>query len=297
MAVLFYLKKRYIVPHDEYPAATTLPLGQLISSIDTISHSLNRKTLTAPSQSEINSTIQTSSTIELFKNRTLHANVDFSSPPAPAGGGVGGGGEGKNNVKLDVDVVQTQIFSPGDDYAKANFNASRTETEMINYLNKKKFGLKAPLGSRSVFMITARKIGKAMTVTREEASGFDIKAKIGLEVQAGVKVEACLDAEWKKGLKITGFNEAPCVFAVQLRKVLYHADPGREVTTEQFVKSAVMGKTDEAEEKKENNDGGEVRVEYERLSEEEPWVDDYDFDVVSMTGPGGEEEFVVKANE
>lgn len=113
MAAPFYPNKWYIVPHDEYPAATTLPLGQLISSIDTISHSLNRKTLIAPPQSEISNTIQTSSTIEPFKNRTLHVNADVSSPSVPASGVIGGGDEGKNNVKLDVDVVQTQIFSPG----------------------------------------------------------------------------------------------------------------------------------------------------------------------------------------
>ena len=74
---------------------------------------------------------------------------------------------------MDIDVVQTQIFSPGDDCAKTNFNVSRKETKMINYLNKEKHELGIPVGSKNVFMVTARKIGKAMTVTRDEVLGFD----------------------------------------------------------------------------------------------------------------------------
>lgn len=290
----FYPKKWYIVPHDEYPASTTLPLGQLISSIDTISHSLNRKTLVAPPPSQINNTLQTFSSIALFKNRALHANLGVSSPLGPAGGNLGGGGKNYDSVQMKMDVVQTQIFSPGDEYAKANFDASREETEMVNYLKKRWLGLKVPMGSKRVFMITARKIGKAITVTRDDVSSFDVKAKIGLAVQPGVNVEASLDAEWKKGLKIGGFSEEPCVFAVQLRRLLYHADPLREVTTEQFVKSAVMGKEEEG---KEGEDGGKAEVEFEGLSEEGPRVDKYDFDIAVMKGPCGEEEFWVKADD
>ncbi|KFY91997.1 hypothetical protein V500_04380 [Pseudogymnoascus sp. VKM F-4518 (FW-2643)] len=293
----FYPRKWFIVPHDEYPAATTLPLGQLISSIDTISHSLNRKTLIAPPPREINNTIQTSSSIELFKNRALHADFNASSPIAPAGGNIGGGGERSDRVKMDIDVVHTQIFSPTDDYAKTNFNASRKETEMVNYLKKKKLGLKVPLGSKNVFIVTARKIGKSTTITRDEVLGVDAKAKAGLDVQGAVNVEASLDAEWKKVLRIGGFSEEPCVFAVQVRKVLYHADPGREVTTEQFVKSAVMGKGGGEEENEEEDEDGEVGVEFEGLSEEGPRVDKYDFDIVAMKGPWEEEEFVIKAED
>ena len=47
-------------------------------------------------------------------------------------------------------------------------------------------------------------------------------ALIGLDVQSVVNVEASLDTEWKKWLKNKGFSEEPCVFVVQVRKVLYH---------------------------------------------------------------------------
>jgi hypothetical protein len=205
----FYPKKWYIVPHDEYPATTTLPSGQLISSVDEISHSRNRKTLVAPQPSEIKSTLQTSSKFEIFKKHALHSSLKVSATGAPASEEAGGGGEGNDKVTMDIDVVQTQIFSPGDDYAKGNFSASRKETEMMNYLKKKKLGLKVPLGSKNVLMITARKIGKAMTLHRDEVPDFDATAKIGLDIPPGVNVEASPDAEWKKGLKLGGFTEEP----------------------------------------------------------------------------------------
>lgn len=253
----FYPKKWYIVPHDENPATTTLPsgqvvkslpLGQLISSVDEISHSLNRKTLIAPEPEDIKDTLQTSSKIELFKNHALHASLKVSGTGTPASGEAGRGADGNDKMTLDIDVVQTQVLSPTDDYAKDNFNASREETEMKNYLNKKKLGLKVPVGSKMVLMITARKIGKALTIMRDDASGFDAKVKTGLDVHPGMNVEASLDADWKKGLKIGVFTEEPCVFAVQVRKVNYHADPQKAVTTMQFVKSAVWGDSEDEDE-------------------------------------------------
>ena len=290
-----YPKKWFIVPHDEYDANKALFLGQLIESIETISHPLNRTTLIAPPASEVTTTIQTSSSIQLFNNGALHAKFNVLSSAAPTSANAGRGFERNDNVKMDIDVVRTEIFSPGDDYARANFNASRKEKEMINYLNKKRFGLRVPVGSKNVFMITARKIGKAATVSHDEASDFDVKAKLGLEVHPAMKVEASLESKWKKGLKIRGFNEGPFVFAVQVRKVLYRADPEKEVTTEQYVRSAVMEKKEEEEDvEREEDIREEIGVTFEALSEEGPRIDKYDYDVVSVKGLHGEDEFVVK---
>lgn len=293
MAPLFP-KKWFIVPHDEYDANKALFLGQLIESIETISHPLNRTTLIPPPASQVTTTIQTSSSIQLFNNGALRAKFNVLSSTAPTSANAGRGFERKDGVKMDIDVVQTEIFSPGDDYARENFNASRNEKEMINYLNKKIFGLRVPVGSKNVFMITARKIGKATAVSHDEASNFDVKAKLGLEVHPTMKVEASLESEWKKVLKIRGFNEGPFVFAVQVRKVLYRADPEKEVTTEQYVKSAVMEKEEEDVEREEDI-GEEIGVTFESLSEEGPRIDKYDYDVVSVKGLYGEDKFVVKA--
>jgi hypothetical protein len=279
----YYPKKWFIVPHDEYPASKTLPLGQLVGGIAKISHSLNRTKIIAPQPSEIIETLQINSDITIFKNHAIHANVGASSPLAPASGEAGGGADGNSNLTFKADVVQTQTFSPSDDYAKTNFNASREETEMVNHLKKM-------LWNRKVFMITGRKVGKAMTVSRDEASGFEQKVKIGLTVQQAATVNANLDMNWKKGLKIGNLTEEPCVFAVQLRRVLYHSDPKKSVTTKAFVKGAVMGKDDEDKEEVEE----EMQLVFDRMTEEAPRVDEYNYESVIMVGPDGEkEEFLV----
>jgi hypothetical protein len=285
----FYPKKWFIVPHDEYPASKTLPLGQLISGITTISHSLNRKTLVAPPPSEINETFQTNFDLTAFKIHGLHANLGVSSPLAPASLEAGGGVDGNNNLTFKADVVQTQTFSPSDDYAKASFQASQKESEMVNHLKK------SPMTwNRKVFMITGRKVGKAMTLNRDEVAGFEQKAKIGFNVEQAATVQANLDMNWKKSLKIGSLTEQPCVFAVQLRRVKYHADPRKPVTTEDFVKNAVMGKDDDERDEEEED----MELTFDRMDDEGPRVDKYDFDTVVMTGlDGGEEEFLVETDD
>ena len=134
---------------------------------------------------------------------------------------------------------------------------------------------------KEYFMITARKIGKKMTVTSDDVSGFDAKAKVGLDIQPGVGIEATLDANWKSGIKIKEFSAQARVFAVQVRKVKYHADPMREVTTKKFVKSAVFGKEDE-EAEGDGDDADNIVVEYGGLSDEGPTVDSLDDMIVSM---------------
>ncbi|KAE9364147.1 hypothetical protein N431DRAFT_519347 [Stipitochalara longipes BDJ] len=270
-----------------------MPSGQLIGSIDDISHSLNPTTLIRPKPSVINNTVQTNSTIEVFKNSALHTKLALTTPKAPVSGHIGRSGEGKGSKKIVVDVVQTESFAPTDSYSKEAFDASRKETDMINYLQQRNLlGLRWPIGTRNIFMITARKIGKKMTVTSDDVSGFDTKAKVGLNVQPGVNIEATLDADWESGIKIKEFSAQACVFAVQVRKVKYHADPTREVTTKKFVKSTVFGKEDEGAEG-DGDDADEIAVEYGGLSEEGPTLDSWD----EMIVPVGEENFVVKADE
>ena len=77
-----------------------------------------------------------------------------------------------------------------------------------------------------------------------------------------------------------------------MRKMLYHADPKREVMTKKYVKSAVFGKEEEGAEG-DGDDTEDNAVEYEGVSEEGPRVDNFDFDIVSV----GEEKFVVKADD
>lgn len=241
----------------------------------------------------INNTAQTNSTIEVFKNSALHTKLALTAPGAPVSGHIGGGGDGKDSKKIVVDVVHTQSFAPTDSYSKEAFDTSRKETDMINYLEQRTLlGLRWPIGTRNIFMITARKIGKKVTVTSDNVSGFDAKAKVGLDVQPGVDIEATLDADWKSGVKIKEFSAQACVFAVQVRKVKYHADPTREVTTKNFVKSAVFRKEDE-EAEGDGDDADDIVVEYGGLSDEGPTVDSWDDMIVSM----GEENFVVKADE
>ncbi|KAF8856799.1 hypothetical protein BDZ45DRAFT_675268 [Acephala macrosclerotiorum] len=284
----FYRKKWFIVPHDEYPADNTLHLGQLVGSIDTISDSLNRTTLVAPQSSEINETFQTNSDITVFNNRTLYANLAVSSPFTPANLETGFRVNENDNLKFQIDVMQTQIFSPSDDYAKASFQASQQEPEMVNYMKKFPRPWK-----KNVFMITGRKVGKAMTVNRDEMDGFEQKIKIGFDVEGAAKVEASLDMDWKQGLKIGSLSEKPCIFAVHLRRVLYHADPDKPVTTKILFKGAVMGKDDKRKDEEEEDEG--IELVFHGMAEEGPRADKFDFNIVSKKTPSGEEEeFLVK---
>ena len=141
----------YTVPHDLHPAPRSLPLSQLISSIDDISHSLNPTTLIRPNPSVINNTVQTNSTIEVFKNSALHTKLALTAPGAPVSGHIGGDGDGKDSKKIVVDVVHTQSFAPTDSYSKEAFNTSRKETDMINHLEQRNLlRLRWPIGTRNI---------------------------------------------------------------------------------------------------------------------------------------------------
>jgi hypothetical protein len=281
----FYRKKWFIVPHDEYPADETLHLGQLVGSIDAISDSLNRTTLFAPQASEIKETFQTNYDIAVLKNCTVHANLAVESPFSPADLEIGAGVNENDNLRFQIDVVQTQIFSPSDDYAKSIFQASQQESEMINYMKKFPWQWK-----KNLFMITGRKVGKAITVNRNEMEGFEQRARIGFSVQEAAKIEASLEMDWKQGLKIGSLNDQPCVFAVHLRKVLYHSNVEEPVNTKILFKGAVMGKDDK---RKEEDEEG-VELAFDKVVTEGPRVDRFDFHSVSKkTSNGEEEEFLV----
>jgi len=279
----FYKKKWFIVPHEESPADSTLHLGQLVGSIDTVSDSLNRMTRITPSS--INETLQTNFNATVTSNCTLHGGLDLSSPLAPASLGLGGGMKQDDELKLEIDVVQTQIFSPTDDYAKSNFQASQQDTEMVNYMRKSPWEWK-----KNVFMIAGRKVGKAMTVNRDQGHGFDQKAKLGFDVGETVTVQADLDLDWKRSLDIKSFSAQPCVFAVHLRKVIYHADPEKPVTTK-IVYGGVMGKDDEGE----VEEVQEMELLFDKMDDEGPRVDEWDYRTVIQNASHGEEdEFLVK---
>jgi len=281
----FYKKKWFIVPHEEFPADSTLHLGQLVGSIDTISDSLNRTTRFAPSS--VNETLQTNFDATVSNDRTLHGSLTLSSPFSPASVDIGGGIKQDDQLKLKIDVVQTQIFSPSDDYVKGNFQASQQEPEMVNYMRKGPWPWK-----RNVFMITGRKVGKAMTVGRDQEDGFEQKAKIGFNVDGVVTVQADLDLDWKRGLNIGSFSEQPCVFAIHLRKVIYHANLEKPVTTK-IVFGGVMGEDDKKEEKVE-----QVELVFDKVENEGPRVDKFDFEIVTKTGLNGEEEeFLVRIED
>ncbi|KAE9381038.1 hypothetical protein N431DRAFT_439935 [Stipitochalara longipes BDJ] len=279
----FYKKKWFIVPHEEYPADSTLHLGQLVGSIDTVSDSLNRTTRIAPYS--INETLQTNFNTTVTSNRTIHGGFDLSSPFSPASLGLGGGIKQDDEVKLEIDVVQTQIFSPTDDYAKSNFQASQQEPEMVNYMRKSPWEWK-----KNVFMIAGRKVGKAMTVNRDQGDGFDQKAKLGFDIQGAATIQADLDLDWKRSLNIKSFSEQPCVFAVHLRKVVYHADPEKPVTSK-IVVGGVMGKDDEGE----VEEVKDMELLFDEMTDEGPRVDKWDYrTVVQNASHGEEDEFLVK---
>jgi len=133
-----------------------------------------------------------------------------------------------------------------------------------------------------------------MTVKRDKANSFEQKAKIGFNIEQAATAEANSDVNWKKSLKIGSLSEQPCVFAVQLRRVLYRADPKKPVAAEGFVKNAMMGIDDEGKEEEEED----IELAFDRMDKEGPGVDKYDFDSVIMTGPDGRgEEFPVKTED
>jgi len=285
---LIYPKKWYLVPHEEYPAST-LPLGRLVGGINEISHPLNRKTLVIPPLTDIIETTQTNFDVTIFQNSKIHGGADASSPFSPFSLEGSGGVNGDNKNTVSVDVVQTQILRPSDEYAKECFNASRGETEMANYLKNLPW-------NRNVFMITGRKVGRAITINRDEKASIEQKAKIGLNIQQTVNLGANLDMNWKKGLKIGSLTDKePCVFAVQLKRVNYHGNPAKPVTTKDYVKNAVFGRDDEDKEEEEEEEDQEYVA--DGIIDEGPRVDKYDYDSVRMAGPEGEEEFMVRTED
>lgn len=291
-------KKWFIVPSDENPASTSLPLGQLVGDIETISHPLNRATRPDPEPNDVHSTTTMDYVLELSRDRHLGGDVGITADVPPARVTVGGANNvgRSHNQSTQAEVVLTEVLRPSDTYTAQCFEASRAEPEMKNHLRQ------ALWWRRKVYMVTARKVGWATTVHRGEATSLDQTIKAIATVADAVQPGIQLTAGWRNELRIQGFTPKPCVFAVQLRRVMYDKDP-KTVTTKAHVKNALFERKDE-----EGNDEETQKGEDETLDEdawipagttdEEPRVEDYEYDRVLLRDENGlEEEFLVPVEE
>lgn len=290
-----YPKKWFVVPHDEYPA-DKLPLGQLVGGIEDISHSLNRKTRLAPPPSDVTETVQTSYHQSLFHNQNLQAHVSADVSLAPVGANLGGGSGMDRNNTISADLVLTQLLRPSDEYVSRCFAAARPEAEMARHLRQRR------PWNRKVFMVTGRKVGRAIAVQRDDSRSWNQDVGASVDLGVGVQVGAGLATDWKKGLQITSLTAEPCVFAVQLKRVKYGGDSD-EVSTKDYVKGAVFERDNDEQEASSDDEenatvGDEVYV-ANGITEEEPRVDRYDYDSVLVLGPDGreEEQFLVPIGE
>lgn len=282
-----YPKKWFIVPHEEFPAES-LPLGQLLGGIDKISHPLNRTMRKHPTPGDVTRTMQTNFNMSLSYKKNMRAEVDAEAPLPSATGeaGAGAGAGVDDNISNNADAVFTEILRPSDEYAGQSFAAARDETEMANHLRHKRWW------KRKVFMVTGRKVGWAITINRNDSKSFDEHVKAALDLRGPAKLGAVLSGDWKSKLRITSLTAMPCVFAIQLKRVKYHGT-SNNVKTEDYDKNAVFERENqEPEEDSEEEDEGDSNKVFvaDGVLEEAPWVDQFDYDSVLLTGPDGEEE-------